>query len=321
MKKLIFLIELVFVSATVFGMVNENQKSANIGIHKLTKEEATEQLWSELREGKKNVEKIKELIDFGADFNDFWSWDGGNNGKTPFIWAIEEGYPEIVEYMIQHGADVNKPAQYADRDLPIMLATIGNGNVDLVKLFLKYGANTSLTNIKGKTLIMYAAEYRNIDILKILLGKNDCDVIISQILTMKNEKVLNSEMKNRLLINAIDSNQKTALMFALQNFGRDDNGVTAKFLIGKGANVNAKDKYGNTPLIFALLSDPNYETIEYLLKEGADSKAKNKFGSTPLSIAESRLLDRKPWENEEQAATRKKKMEKIIRLLEEYKAE
>ena len=315
MRNLIFLTELIFASATVFGMVNENQKRANINLQKLTKEKATEQLWSELGEGEKDIEKIKELIDLGADFNNLWSWDEGKNGKTPFIWAIEEGYPEIVEYMIQHGANVNTPAPYGDRDLPIMLAAIGDGSIDLIKLFLKYGADTTLTNNKGKTLIMYAAEYRNVDILKVLLGEDDCNVIINQLLNRKKTTSLNKEIINQLLINVTDNNEKTALMFALQNIGLRDNTETVKFLIGKGAKVNVQDKYGNTPLIIALQSDPKYETIEYLIKMGADVNAKNKFGSTPLSTAKTRLNDWKPWETQEQATNRKKEIERIINLL------
>jgi len=182
---------------------------------------------------------------------------------------------------------------------------------------LKYGAVTSLTNNKGKTLIMYAAEYRNIEVLKILFGENDCDVIISQ-LFYKNSMV--DEIKNQLLINATDQNKKTALMFASQNFGQNDHGITAKFLIEKGAKVNVQDKYGNTPLIFALQSNPEYETIKYMLKVGADPNAKNKFGSTPLSTARNRLDDRKPWETEEQTAARKEEIKRIIKLLKKYGA-
>ncbi len=318
MKKLILLTELIFASATVFGMVYESQKNTNINSQKLTKEEATDQLWYELRKEEKDVGKVKKLIDAGADFNDFWSWDEGKNGKTPFIWAIEEGYPEIVEYMIQHGANVNIPAPYGDRDLPIMLAAIGDGSLDLIKLFLKYGADTSLTNNKGKTLIMYAAEYRNTGILKILLGEDDSEMIISQ---LTNKTSLTSQLKNQLIINETDSNKKTALMFALQNGCPKDNAETVKFLIERGATVNVQDKYENTPLIIALQSDPRYEVVEYLIKKGANVNAKNKFGSTPLSMAKARLNDHRPWEKQEQATARKKEIENIINLLKKNGAE
>ncbi len=312
MRKLIFLTELIFASTVVFGMVNEPQESTNISSQKLTKKEATDQLWSELKKEEKDIKKIKELIDLGADFNNLWSWDNGINGKTPFIWVIEEGCPEIVEYMIQHGADVNAPAQYGDRDLPIMLATIGRGDINLVRLFLNYGADTTITNNKGKTLIMYAAEYRNVEILKMLLGENDCDLIVSQIF---NKNSLCNELKNNFLVNATDLNGRTALMFALQNRCPRDNTETVKFLIEKGAKVNAEDKHGNTPLIIALQSNPKYKMIEYLIEMGANVNAKNKFGSTPLSAAKMRLNDWKPWENQEQIALRKKETENIIRLL------
>ena len=329
MKRLLFLTELMLAPISILGMVNENQKEENVYLRELTKKEITEQLWDAIQQENKNIKKIKELIDLGADFNDFKSWDNGENGKTPFIWVIEEGYPEIVEYMIQKYAKdneqdpfkiINEPAQYGDRDLPIMLAAIGEGNTDLVNLFLKYGADVSKTNNKGKTLIMYAAQYRNLNILRILIGEDDCEPIISQLLTRKKTNTLNNKLKNRLLINETDSNGMTALMFALQNGCPEDNTDTVKFLIEKGAEINVQDKYGNTPVIIALQNDPKYETIEYLIKKGANTNAKNKFGSTPLSTTKARLNDWKPWETEDQTTARKEEIERIIQLLKEYGA-
>ena len=55
--------------------------------------------------------------------------------------------------------------------------------------------------------------------------------------------------------------------------------------IAKGADVNAKDERGYTPLIYAAKNNKNPEIIETLLKNGADIEAKDKIGSTPLMFA------------------------------------
>jgi ankyrin repeat protein len=55
--------------------------------------------------------------------------------------------------------------------------------------------------------------------------------------------------------------------------------------ISNGADVNAQDKYGWTPLMYAAGFNPNPEVIATLLKAGADIEARDKYGATPLMEA------------------------------------
>ena len=65
----------------------------------------------------------------------------------------------------------------------------------------------------------------------------------------------------------------------------------AELLLDRGADVNAKNDLGQTPLYHA-----DSEVAELLLDHGADVNAKNDFGQTPLHYADSEeaelLLDR-----------------------------
>jgi len=56
-----------------------------------------------------------------------------------------------------------------------------------------------------------------------------------------------------------------------------------KLLIDRGANVEGRDKKGNTPLMCAARQD-NWRIVEFLLWKGADVEARNKDGSTALMI-------------------------------------
>ncbi|EAY07455.1 hypothetical protein TVAG_499410 [Trichomonas vaginalis G3] len=57
-----------------------------------------------------------------------------------------------------------------------------------------------------------------------------------------------------------------------------------EYFISNGADINAENKYGLTPLHQAAMNN-NKETTEILISNGADINAKDKYGLTPLNIA------------------------------------
>jgi ankyrin repeat protein len=57
-----------------------------------------------------------------------------------------------------------------------------------------------------------------------------------------------------------------------------------KLLLEKGADLEAKDEFGRTPLSWA--AEEGHEgVVKLLLEKGADLEAKDEFGQTPLSRA------------------------------------
>ena len=83
-------------------------------------------------------------------------------------------------------------------------------------------------------------------------------------------------------VNAINElGWRTPLMNAA---GRNNNPEVLRVLIQAGANVNAKDNYGSTPLMYAALND-NSEVFKALIQAGANVNAKNDDGWTPLMLA------------------------------------
>ncbi len=63
---------------------------------------------------------------------------------------------------------------------------------------------------------------------------------------------------------------------------RPDN---VRFFIAQGADVNAKDERGDTPLHEAVLHTTDTEVLKFLVASGADVNVKNKRGTTPLHRA------------------------------------
>lgn len=74
----------------------------------------------------------------------------------------------------------------------------------------------------------------------------------------------------------------TALHYCAQE-GKVD---FAKVLVEKGADLNIKDVYGNTPLFKAVFfSKGDTELIDLLLINGADPDVKNNAGVSPRMLA------------------------------------
>src|SRR5262245_3228658 len=75
---------------------------------------------------------------------------------------------EVVEALIQHGADVNRKGTDASQGIfngaPLMMAS-ANGNVDIVKLLLDAHADTNISDDSGLTPLMSAAYMGHDDIL------------------------------------------------------------------------------------------------------------------------------------------------------------
>ena len=58
-----------------------------------------------------------------------------------------------------------------------------------------------------------------------------------------------------------------------------------------GADINAKDKDGNTPLHNAAMKTENAAILKFLIANGADVKSTTEFGETALDLAnENELL-------------------------------
>jgi ankyrin repeat protein len=63
---------------------------------------------------------------------------------------------------------------------------------------------------------------------------------------------------------------------------------TIQIALDKGADVNARDKEGSTPLMMATMHNENTAVITTLLKAGADLNTRNKYGTTALMVAAGR---------------------------------
>jgi len=97
----------------------------------------------------------------------------------------------------------------------------------------------------------------------------------------KRDAKVTDKPKNKRAISSQKSKPSLTDMSLLRETLEKCDEAVCKQLLAKGANVNAKDEEGCTPLIWAVLAK-NREVVAVLLGHGANVNSKNNQGETPI---------------------------------------
>lgn len=210
-----------------------------------------------------DINKVRLLLAKGADVN-----ARSNLGRTPLLLAtLYNRSHEIAQLLIDKGADVSA----CDKTNFCVLEAAAEGNdTATVRLLLAHGANAKAKDASRTDALMWAAMNGNIDVARLLLAKG-ADVNAVSIDSF--ETVKNGPLELGLF---------TPLLCAIP-YGPPE---LVKLLIDAGANVNARDVRGMTPLMLAVSTDrPDPRIINLLLAKGADPSVRSKRGETTLDWA------------------------------------
>lgn len=218
----------------------------------------------------KRKELIHLLLKYGADVN-----ISDNEGVTILhdlseydVIFYELDKVEMAKLILSKGADIN--AKTKANKTPLFLS-IRNKFVNLAELLISYGADINCTcnvwnNFTPLHALTYYSEYNSHTV-----------------------NLLNMLLENGANVHAREVDEATALHIAIDCHGierniRDDDDQMALSLLKFGAEVDASDRNGQTPLHRACL---NRYTIgaKGLLNHGADINIEDEFGNTPLSLA------------------------------------
>ena len=117
-----------------------------------------------------NLEDIKKMLAAGQDIE---AKDTASLGQTALGWAAFIGYMDIVEYLVEQGADI-RATDKADVYNTLKSAVLGN-NVEVVKYLynlLKDESDWDALESDGETLFMVAAVDGRLETVKFILQFN-----------------------------------------------------------------------------------------------------------------------------------------------------
>lgn len=204
-----------------------------------------------LDDEEKEIRRIQALIQNSPDLINSPS----EGGFTPLHTAASRGQLTVARFLLDSRANVN--AKSANGETPLTLAAV-QGHRAMVELLVGRGADVNLRAGGGYTALHQVALRGFLAVAEVLVA-NKADL----------------EIRNS------DQNGEATALHLAAGAGQT---TLAEFLITKGANVNALDKNGQTPLLHAAMSG-HAATVKALLAAKAAPNTVSSLGRTALSQA------------------------------------
>ena len=224
---------------------------------------------------------VSILLAAGADPN-----RSKNDGETPLHMAVEEVDRTVLSILLDAGADLNR--RNSNGEAPLHRA-LREGDPSIVSLLLDAGADAT------------ARIYHDEDWTPLhLAAVTDQPVLVTMLLGAGADPLAKSDDGRTPLHSAVYFTANQAVVSALLDVGAGagltpfhlaaltGDGVALTVAVVRGADPNATDDYGWTPLHFAALAgrwgDSSANTISDLVDAGADLNAMDRHGMTPLGL-------------------------------------
>lgn len=185
---------------------------------------------------KEEVQMIMDLDHIPVDLLPRDVNDAANiDGMTALHFAAQNGDTAIVEYLIEHGADIKAQDEILSRSVIHFAAE--KGNIECIKYLTEHGANLQDKDSFGATAFHYAAKSNKLEVVKFLVSR-------------------------KMDYTAKDVRGWSALHYAAYGNSFD----VVKYLLAKGLNINERNQGGRTPLFF---TRGHNELRTFMISKGA----------------------------------------------------
>ena len=249
---------------------------------------------------------VKALLEYGADVHlrdESWGWTTLHVAVSAMTAGYAKGTAiEVAQLLLDQGADIH--AQDNEGRTPLHLAVTYDGDddgfhelvamlgserppieaTDMVGFLLDRGADVEALNNERETPLISAAGNRKPDVVGLLLSRG-ADV---QTVSYRGESACQAASRMGWLVDT-DVMPQLCGEFGLwltETFWRDATSIDVQRELDAGADVNAQDGRGETPLYKAVLWNYTPSVVELLLYRGADvDVAERHFGWRPLHMA------------------------------------
>ena len=198
-------------------------------------------------------------------------------GHTPLYFALRNNDPEIVKILVEKGADVSLTVE---RNYPLLQFAVWYGNLDTVRLLVNHGAKLDAKDQSGWTPFRHAAAARKRDLVEFFVGKGVDLPALHLAACVGDLARVEALVKQGANVDAKDELGWTPLYWATC-LARIE---VAKFLVANGASVNVVTNDAGTPLMQAVMAGDR-ELVDLILSGGADINAKSQDGRTALHYA------------------------------------
>ncbi|OUM65276.1 hypothetical protein PIROE2DRAFT_7737 [Piromyces sp. E2] len=191
------------------------------------------------------------------------------NFETPLMHAVRSKKIDLIEYIVENGADVNCTNINDESALNIACyGRITRKNLLIVQCLIDHGANINkIYNVKKKSTYLRRREYWRVTPLIYAINR-------------QNFKLVKLLVENGADVNGKDINGLTALYYTIFLNKKYINIV--EYLLNHGANINEIINNQNETVLFYAVKYSNETIVKLLVDNGADINHKNKDNNIPL---------------------------------------